>query len=221
MKYQERVRLARLHAQFTQGELADRVGIKQASISDLERGKSAASTHSTKIAHACGVSPIWLSEGIGEMLSNGADAQPGLDNVAKIRQPHRKVQEYPLISWVAAGSWQESCDNFSPGDADEWLLSDVIAGPHGYWLEVKGPSMLPLFTEGMRILVKPEGFDLVSGKFYIAKLLSTGETTFKQYIRDGGMGFLQPLNSAFPVLQINDNVQIIGQVIDGKLPPIF
>lgn len=126
-----------------------------------------------------------------------------------------------MISWVAAGSWQESCDNFSPGDAEEWLLSDVLAGPHGYWLEVKGPSMLPLFTEGMRILVKPEGFDLVSGKFYIAKLLSTGETTFKQYIRDGGMGFLQPLNSAFPVLQITDNVQIIGQVIDGKLPPIF
>lgn len=81
--------------------------------------------------------------------------------------------------------------------------------------------MLPLFTEGMRILVKPEGFDLVSGKFYIAKLLSTGETTFKQYIRDGGMGFLQPLNNAFPVLQITDNVQIIGQVVDGKLPPIF
>lgn len=142
-------------------------------------------------------------------------------NVAPIRQPHRKSQEYPLISWVAAGSWQESCDNFQPGDADTWLPSDINAGAHGYWLEVKGPSMLPLFTEGMRILVRPEGYDLVSGKFYIAKLMDTGETTFKQYIRDGGMGFLQPLNSAFPVLLITDNVQIIGQVVDGRLPPIF
>ena len=54
-----------------------------------------------------------------------------------------------------------------------------------------------------------------------AKLMDTGETTFKQYIRDGGIGFLQPLNSAFPIMQITDNVQIIGQVVDGRLPPIF
>lgn len=69
MKYQDRVKAARQHAKLTQGELADRVGIKQASISDLERGKSAASTHITKIARVCGVSPLWLSEGIGEMLN--------------------------------------------------------------------------------------------------------------------------------------------------------
>ena len=81
--------------------------------------------------------------------------------------------------------------------------------------------MQPTFMEGSRILVKPDGFDLVSGKFYIAKLMDTGETTFKQYIRDGGIGFLQPLNSAFPIMQITDNVQIIGQVVDGRLPPIF
>lgn len=221
MKYQDRVKLARRHARLTQGELADRVGIKQASISDLERGKSAASTHSTKIAHACGVNPLWLSEGIGEMLGASLQEASPHSNVEQTKQPHRKPQEYPLISWVAAGCWQESCDNFQPGDANEWLLSEAAAGQHGYWLEVKGPSMLPLFTEGMRILVKPEGFDLISGKFYIAKLLATGETTFKQYIRDGGLEFLRPLNNAFPVLQIDENVQIIGQVVDGKLPPIF
>lgn len=126
-----------------------------------------------------------------------------------------------MISWVAAGCWQEACDNFHPGDAEQWIASDANAGPHGYWLTVKGPSMQPTFMEGSRILVKPDGFDLVSGKFYIAKLTDTGETTFKQYIRDGGIGFLQPLNSAFPIMRITDNVQIIGQVVDGRLPPIF
>ena len=188
-----------------------------------------------------GVRVEWLQYGEGEMRPGDPQSQDmtaltlaekrarlehDLDplvhsNVATARQPHRAVKEYPLISWVAAGSWQESCDNFQPGSADEWLISNENAGPHGYWLEVKGNSMLPTFTPGMRILVRPEGFDLISGKFYIAKLLDTEETTFKQYVRDAGAALLQPLNPAYPILPVTDNVRIIGYVIDAKLPPIF
>lgn len=175
------------------------------------------------IAEWLGVRVEWLQYGEGDMRpspqqSDGisAPAPSSHANVVETQQPHRAAKEYPLISWVAAGCWQESCDNFQPGSADEWLLSSENAGPHGYWLEVKGASMLPTFTERMRILVQPEGFDLVSGKFYIAKLIDTGETTFKQYVRDAGLEFLQPLNTAYPTLQITDNVRIIGRVIDVK-----
>ncbi|OEO24291.1 hypothetical protein AX279_19625 [Pseudomonas sp. J237] len=142
----------------------------------------------------------------------------GAANVKETAQPYRDDKEYPLISWVAAGSWQEACDNFHPGDADTWLSSDIDAGECGYWLEVKGPSMQPVFTPGMRILVRAENFDLVSGKFYVARLESTGETTFKQYLRDGGASYLQPLNSAFPIIPITDDVRIIGRVVDVKMP---
>lgn len=175
------------------------------------------------IAEWLGVRVEWLQYGEGDMRpspqqSDGisAPAPSSHANVVETQQPHRAAKEYPLISWVAAGCWQESCDIFQPGSADEWLLSSENAGPHGYWLEVKGTSMLPTFTERMRILVQPEGFDLVSGKFYIAKLIDTGETTFKQYVRDAGLEFLQPLNTAYPTLQITDNVRIIGRVIDVK-----
>lgn len=193
------------------------------------------------IAEWLGVRVEWLQYGEGEMRPGDPQSQDvaaltlaekrarleqELDplvhsNVIPTQQPHRAAKEYPLISWVAAGSWQESCDNFQPGSADEWLLSNENAGPHGYWLEVKGNSMLPTFTPGMRILVRPEGFDLVSGKFYIAKLLDSGETTFKQYVRDAGAELLQPLNPAYPILPVTDNVRIIGYVVDAKLPPIF
>lgn len=144
-------------------------------------------------------------------------------NVTPMVQPYRQAKEYPLISWVAAGAWAEACDNFQPGDADEWLESDVNAGPHGYWLEVKGQSMVApgdgdSFTPRMRILVQPEGFDLVSGKFYVAKLLGTGETTFKRYIRDAGVEYLQPLNPSFKTMEMGDNVRLIGRVVDAKLP---
>ena len=234
MNYSTRIKAARKHAGLTQAELASRAGVTQTSISDLERGKSASSSFTATLAKVCRVSALWLETGEGQMVPDmrNPDGSLNLDkpwydlgsshlNVAPAKESHRKDKEYPLISWVAAGCWQEACDNFHPGDAEQWIASDANAGPHGYWLTVKGPSMQPTFMEGSRILVKPEGFDLVSGKFYIAKLMDTGETTFKQYIRDGGIGFLQPLNSAFPIMQITDNVQIIGQVVDGRLPPIF
>lgn len=230
----ERIKAARKYASLTQKQLADAAKVEQPLISQLETGKTLKTAYLTHIAKACRVSAQWLATGEGQMVPDMRKPDGSLnlskpwddlgashENVTPSQESHRKDKEYPLISWVAAGCWQESCDNFHPGDAEQWIASDVNAGEHGYWLTVKGPSMQPTFMPGSRILVKPENFDLVSGKFYIAKLMDTGETTFKQYIRDGGIGFLQPLNSAFPTLQITDNVQIIGRVVDGRMEQIF
>ncbi|MCY1397232.1 putative HTH-type transcriptional regulator [compost metagenome] len=155
----------------------------------------------------------------------GDDASDAGSNVRPMLQPHREAKEYPLISWIAAGGWAESCDNFQPGDAAEWIESHINAGPHGYWLEIEGESMIPpqgfAFTPGMRILVRPEGFDLISGKLYIALLHEPGgrrETTFKQYVRDAGVEYLRPLNPTFKTLEMTEHVQIIGRVIDARPP---
>lgn len=230
----------------SQASLARACGIKPPSVHDWMSGKtkSIEGENLLRAAAFLKVSPYWLATGKGSMrdrpnsepetheyrsLSNAErralleqDIDPLIHgNVAETAQPYRVSKEYPLISWVAAGCWQESCDNFQPGDAEVWLRSDENAGRHGYWLEVSGPSMEPTFTDGMRILVKPEGFDVISGKYYIAKLLDTGETTFKRYLRDGGQGFLRPLNPSYPVIPVTDKVAIIGQVIDARLAPIF
>lgn len=212
----------------SQAALARACGIKPPSVHDWVSGKtkSIEGENLLRAAAFLKVSPLWLATGKGPMRPSHQQSEDMAAltlsphaNVGPAAQPHRASKEYPLISWVAAGCWQESCDNFEPGIADEWLMSDANAGPHGYWLAVKGASMLPQFTEGVRILVQPEGFDLVSGKFYIAKMLDTGETTFKQYVRDAGLEFLQPLNNQFPTLQITDNVRIIGRVVDAKIAP--
>lgn len=186
------------------------------------------------IAAALNVRVEWLqfggglpepTHGVGMHPSDprrSSDAASEHANVMPALQPHREAKEYPVISWVAAGSWSEACELHQPGIADEWLASNENAGPFGYWLEINGDSMAPPtgfgFPSGMFILIQPEGFDLVSGKYYIAKLLDTGETTFKQYVRDAGVEYLRPLNPAFRTLEITENVRIIGRVIDAKLP---
>jgi phage repressor protein C with HTH and peptisase S24 domain len=72
MEFKDRIKLARRHSGLNQKNLAAQAGLNQTSISDLETGRSKNSTFSTKIATVCGVSPLWLSTGEGQML-DGVD----------------------------------------------------------------------------------------------------------------------------------------------------
>lgn len=141
-------------------------------------------------------------------------------NVEPAFQPSRKPKDYPLISWVTAGAWAEAPDNFHPGSADEWISSTENAGDHGFWLTVRGDSMTcngnPTFPDGSLILVKPEA-DRISGKYYVVKLLDSGEQTFKQYVEDSGHKYLRPLNPSYRTMEINGNCHFIGRVIDTKM----
>ncbi len=227
----ERLKAARKHAGLTQKQLAEKAGVEQPLISQLETGKNNQSVHLIRLATICRVSAIWLESGKGEMVEApaghrveeqrmGYGSEHALGNVAPMLQPTRAAKEYPLISWVAAGARAESPDNFEPGDAEEWLQSTENAGPGGYWVRVKGKSMVadtpPSFPEGTPILVQPEGFDLISGKFYIFKH-QDGETTFKQYTQDAGRRYMTPLNTEFKQVDIDDEWRVIGRVIDAKI----
>ena len=63
----QRVKRARKHASLTQKELGDAVGVRQATISDLEKGESRSSAYLVEIAKACGVRAEWLATGTGNM----------------------------------------------------------------------------------------------------------------------------------------------------------
>jgi len=154
------------------------------------------------------------------LLSRGEGQDSDHGNVSPTLQPHRQPKPYPLISWVAAGERAESPDNYHPGDSEELIESTENAGAAGYWLTVKGKSMTsegsPSFPPGIKILVQPEGYDVISGKFYIAKHRD-GETTFKQYTRDAGTEYLAPLNPAFKTVEMDGEWRIIGRVVDAKI----
>ena len=214
MEYKDRVKAARKHARLTQVELAKMVGIDQASISDLERGRSSRSSYNASLAKACGVSALWLEKGIGEMLDIGA-GQPS--NVAPVEQPSFR---YPVISWVAAGAWAEAVEPFPPGFSDRYELSDYDSKGVAFWLEVKGDSMTsPVgtsITEGMLILVDTEA-EAMSGKLVIAKLADSNEATFKKLVEDGGRRFLKPLNPAYPVEVCAEGCRIVGVVVRATM----
>lgn len=201
------IRNARKAKKLSLEELAHQVDSDSGNLSRLERGLQSTTPEKLK----------QIMTFLGIKLSPQQDA--GLSNVQMALQPSREPKEYPLISWVIAGEWAESCDNFHPGDADMWIASTENAGEHGFWLDVRGDSMTcngnPSFPEGSRILVQPEA-DLVSGKYYVVKLES-GESTFKQYVEDAGIKYLRPLNPGYRTIQIEGPFKVIGRVIDTKM----
>ncbi|GAB6406053.1 XRE family transcriptional regulator [Pseudomonas sp. MHK4] len=207
----ERIKSARIHAKLTQKALALKAGVEQPVISQLETGKNLQSAHLPKIAHACGVSAIWLSENIGPMI-NAAKVD---SNVGEARQPVESFR-YPVISWVAAGAWAEAVEPFPPGYSDRYELSDYDSKGPAFWLEVKGDSMTsPVgtsITEGTLILVDTEA-DAQSGKLVVAKLADSDQATFKKLVDDGGRRFLKPLNPAYPTEMCAENCRIVGVVV--------
>lgn len=224
----------------TQEKAAAALGMNQGSFSHYLNGRNALNIEfAAKVAKLLGApvsefSPR-LARAIDDMTISSQEIRdvtekirriysPGTDepsNVLSTQQPWKPARSYPLISWIAAGDRAESPDNYRAGHADEHLDSTENAGDSGYWLDVRGPSMTsqtnPSFPEGTKILVKPEGFDLISGKFYIARHRD-GEKTFKQYLYDAGTEYLIPLNPAYKPVEIDSDWEIIGRVVDAKIP---
>lgn len=156
-----------------------------------------------------------MAGGIRPLQSSGFDS-----NVEPTTGPSR-YYEYPEISWVQAGVAAEAMDLFNVGDFEAMHPSDAWAGPNGFWLKVKGPSMTSTngmsFSEGMLILVAPGG-DIENGQYVVAKLIDTNEATFKQFIWDSGRAYLKPLNPSFPTVEVDDTWLVVGRVVDAKWP---
>ncbi|MGP3790311.1 LexA family transcriptional regulator [Pseudomonas sp. B392_1p] len=206
----------------SQKKIADEIGVSPAAIAHYLGGTNAlnakfASAFARLIDEPVESFSPRLAAEIAQMAATTDHA-----NVSPMLQPHRDAMEYPVITWIAAGERVESSVSHPTGIADEWLASTENAGPGGYWLKVKGQSMTsntpPSFPEGTPILIRPEGYDLISGKFYIARHTITGETTFKRYNLDAGIGYLVPLNPEYQAVPLDGTWEIIGRAIDAKIP---
>lgn len=63
-----RMRAARTYSALSQKDAADRIGIKQGTLSELEK-TATKSAHTAKAAQVYGVNAAWLQDGAGSMLS--------------------------------------------------------------------------------------------------------------------------------------------------------
>lgn len=129
----------------------------------------------------------------------------------------------PLISFTAAGNWEEIIDLYEPGDAESVHPTTVPHSIHTFALRVDGDSMTPpsgtpgySFPHGMIIYVDPDlRGDVVTGDYVVARHGDDDRATFKQLATEEGRPILKPLNPSDKYPIIRDEFEIIGKVIDA------
>ena len=96
----ERLTWARKKKGLTQTKLAELVGVKQATISDLETEKQSGSTHLPKIAALLGVDALWLQTGEGDPFDSPflkLSPEQMIEAAKKADLPREKIAELMKI----------------------------------------------------------------------------------------------------------------------------
>jgi SOS-response transcriptional repressor LexA len=200
----QRIKQRRKELALSQEKLGELAGLDQTVISKLERGDVQETARIAELAHALGCDALWLATGKEERTPRRAgDGRQAMHEVSL-------KGKVPLISYVAAGNWNDAVDNLSPGDAEQWVDTTVPVKRHTYALRVEGDSMEPRFPNGAILIVEPEA-EPKNGSFVIVRQNGT-DATFKQLIADGGQWYLKPVNPRYPIMQLGQDAVLCGVV---------
>lgn len=223
MSIGSRIREARRAAKLTQKALAQKVGMTQGALSELETGESQSSTLLPSMAAALGVSALWLETGKGSMqatLTGKSDPQAPFDE--NVRPAPLGARPIPVISSVQAGALRdmETPYPLGSGYAVEYTDDEKLSR-WAFGLDVEGLSMMPTFQPGDRLIVDPE-LSPNPGDYVVARN-GSDQATFKKYRprgidARGEMIFeLVPLNEDYPTLRSDtEHLVVIGVVTEYK-----
>lgn len=196
----EFIKAVRLRAGFSAKEVGLRAGVSDVHILYIEKGKRKPTFD--VLVRVMSALAVPFDEFLRETGYLDVNIQPG-----KVG----RIYKIPVVTWVMAGRWKEVCDAFEPGDADEWIESDVN-GRNVFALRVVGDSMEHEFKEGDVIIVDPS-VDVNPNDFVVVKNKNE-EATFKQLKKYGTRWVLHPLNSKYPDQEVKKgDFKIIGRVV--------
>lgn len=168
MEYKDRIKKARAYAGLTQGQLADAVGVKQASISDLETGKSQSSSYSASIAKICGVDALWLEKGRGEMLARAPAGAGALYSPKE--SDYAIIHQYSAVGECGGGYLNDHVE-LSEGLAfkRDWLARIGAKAENLAVIYATGDSMEPYIFDGDVVLFDTSDTQPKHGQVYVVR----------------------------------------------------
>ncbi len=211
MNLAERIKEAVAHSGKTQAQIAAETSKSAGAVTQWLDGttKSLRADTAAALERATGYRAAWLVTGKGPKLVDAQNVAPADLGALRI----------PLISYVQAGVWTGVVDNYAPGDADEFLLTDLELSGSAFALEIKGDSMLPEFKPGDRVIIDPN-VSPQPGDFVVAKN-GEEEATFKKYrprgINERGETVFElvPLNEDYPSMRSDVTpIRIVGTMVE-------
>ena len=199
----ENLKKIRKAKKMTQKELAQKSGVKQSVISDLETGNAKSTGSILELANALGVT--------AEELKKGVFDETSLTNVATV-----VPRMAPVLSWVQAGT-MTNVQAVDMSQVEEWLPIPDGDCEKCFYLKVQGLSNYPEFHEGDYILVDPTlpFGDMNSGDIIVVRKFD--DATFKKLvIETDGTKYLQALNPEFKpnIIALDEDCRFVGEVVD-------
>lgn len=199
----ENLKKIRKAKKMTQKELAQKSGVKQSVISDLETGNAKSTGSILELAIALGVTAEELKKGVFDEVS--------LTNVVPV-----VPRMAPVLSWVQAGT-MTNVESVDMSRVEEWLPLPDGDCEKCFYLKVQGLSNYPEFHEGDYILVDPTlpFCDMNSGDIVVVRKFD--DATFKRLvIEPDGTKYLQAINPEFKpnIIPLDENCEFVGEVVD-------
>jgi len=215
MSIGEKIKKRRLELNLTQKELADAVGITEATLSRYENNlripnadilKKIATILKTDMDYFVDIpqsqptSQAWhIDEVVKKFLENNPDVRPV-----------GKLVPVPIIGTVRAGSdGSLACEEYL---GSELVELDTVKDGDYFFLRVKGDSMYPEIFEGDLVLVRKQP-DVESGELAVV-IVNGDEGVVKKVIKKENAIVLQSLNPKYEPIVITEgqDFMIVGKV---------
>jgi SOS-response transcriptional repressor LexA len=225
----KRAKAARKYAKLTQRQAEAASGVKQASISKIERGDTTRTMSLLALARIYRADPNWLDTGDGPAPWDPVQIRKAQNNANEPAAIYRVVRvppelpcyapgtpdTVPLISWPQATHWEKA----GKQAADRWIPCIAHHSPDTYALRVHGDSMtapsghLKSYPKDSIIFVDTSLVTPDDGERVIARIEESNKITFKEFKQEDGRSWLLPLNPKHE--PIRTAFTVLGTVI-GK-----
>jgi len=201
----KRVKNLRKDNGWSQLELSKRTSISRGRIAQLE---------TNPVAEVKGESLVSLARAFGctteQLLSEGTLSMSGLQLQPVMRKaPILNWQDLPAILigslMLESNSWVGCPHSISDNSFALEVQNDVMTSNTGR----SYPTGTLIFVDQDR---KPKTGDRI-----IAINRETKESVFREYVVDGGVRYLKPLNTAYPIQQCSESTHIIGVVVGSYM----
>ncbi len=206
-QYGQRLKAARTYKKWSQEELAEKSGVKQGTISKIERGDQAASTYDIELSYALDVHPLWLKNGDERFLPIflGGDY----------------IESYVIRKQLLDLSEPEKMAAYKTEKNYPRVVGTARCGDHGYYLDldggdgyiefeaeigsvairIKGHSMHPAIREGWYVVIEPNKRPDI-GEYVLVKF-KDGKKMVKELLQIKHDGYL--------LLSVNGDERITAQ----------
>lgn len=162
----QRLKQAREAAGMTQPALAEKAGVSQGTIGNIESGLRKRPRELLSIAAALGVNPSWLDTGKGQMRSGVVTPDEGSHGIADASEKLPLMTDMragntsrraPVVAWARLGDDLRKPNEDWPAEAMRAINSTKPMSGLVKWVEVQDDLLAPRVLKGDWVAVDPDG----------------------------------------------------------------